>query len=128
MKTTKDYAEEFLNSELWDRDVSSLSHNLIDYIFNNCTFLRFYENEKDKQVLYAEGWYFLIKEVTGFKEPQIVFVAQNIAELEDKCKTKFVKKNINKQLCFYDALKLEIQKEVGTITQEHFEWISTISE
>ena len=126
MKTVKDYANEFLDGDLWDRDVNSLSHNITDYIFDNCTFLRFYEDEKNRQVLYAEGWYFLYMEVTGLKNPNVIMVAENIAELEDKCKTKFIKKNINKQLCFYDALKLEIQKEVGTITQEHFEWISTI--
>lgn len=126
MKTVSDYAEEFLEKDFFDRDINLISENVIEHIFDNCMFYRFYEDENKRQVLYAEGWYFLYMEVPGLKYPNITFIAKNIAELEEKCKTKFIKKNITKQLSFYDSLKPELQKKVGTLTKEHFEWITTI--
>lgn len=126
MKSISEYADEFYNFDFFEKDVSSLSQEISEHIFNNCMFLRFYEDEDRKQVLYADGYYFLYMEVNGLKLPNIIMVTKNLDELETKCKTKFIQKNISKLPCFYDLLKPELQNKLGDIAQEHFEWITTI--
>ena len=126
MKNIEYYVENFTNGDFFEVDTIQLSKDLIDFIFDKCTFISFYEDKHNRQIIAAKKWFFLYMETPGIKFPVVHMVSNNIMEIEKKFKTKFEKKRLIKLPCFYDSLKPEVEKVLGTLNIEHFETISTI--